>query len=103
MAIDKLNPGAAAGIYKNAQKALDNPGVSGKDGVSFGDMVKNAAEDLIGSLRGSEKVSSQAVVGKADLTDVVEAVTQAELTLQTVVAMRDRLLGAYQEIMRMPI
>jgi len=48
-------------------------------------------------------MSAQAVTGEADLTDVVAAITSAELTLQTVVAVRDRLISAYQEIMRMPI
>ncbi|MCB1556314.1 MAG: flagellar hook-basal body complex protein FliE [Alphaproteobacteria bacterium] len=71
--------------------------------MSFGDMVKKVAKDSIAVMRGGEKTSAQAVLGKADLTDVVEAVTQAELTLQTVMAVRDRLLNAYQEIMRMPI
>ena len=42
-------------------------------------------------------------MGTANLTDVVEAVTAAEMTLETVVAMRDRMMSAYQEIMRMPI
>ena len=50
-----------------------------------------------------EKLSAQSVAGKAELTDVVTAVTSAELTLQTVVAVRDRVISAYQEIMRMPI
>jgi flagellar hook-basal body complex protein FliE len=46
---------------------------------------------------------AQGVTGENDLTDIVEAVTAAELTLQTVVAVRDRLVSAYQDIMRMPI
>ena len=37
------------------------------------------------------------------LQDVVEAVTEAELSLQKVTAVRDRVISAYQEIMRMPI
>ena len=48
-------------------------------------------------------MSAMAVTGEADITDVVQAVTSAELTLQTVVAVRDRMISAYQEIMRMPI
>lgn len=41
--------------------------------------------------------------GAADLTDVVTAVGKAELTLQTVVAVRDKVIQAYQEVLRMPI
>lgn len=54
-------------------------------------------------MKAGEKASAQAVTGEASLTDVVEAVTDAEMTLQTVVAIRDRMLNAYQEIMRMPV
>ena len=48
-------------------------------------------------------MSAQAAIGKADLTDVVTAVTNAEMTLQTVTAVRDKVVSAYQEILRMPI
>jgi flagellar hook-basal body complex protein FliE len=40
---------------------------------------------------------------KAELVDVVTAVTQAEITLETVTAVRDKVISAYQDIMRMPI
>lgn len=103
MPLDKINPAVAANVYSTVQKAGQGAGVAAGDGMSFGDMVKKVAKDSIAVMRGGEKTSAQAVLGKADLTDVVEAVTQAELTLQTVMAVRDRLLNAYQEIMRMPI
>jgi flagellar hook-basal body complex protein FliE len=48
-------------------------------------------------------MSAKAVTGEADIVDVVQAVGNAEITLQTVVAVRDRVISAYQEIMRMPI
>ena len=48
-------------------------------------------------------MTAKAVAGEADILEVVSAVSNAEMTLQTVVAVRDRVLGAYQEIMRMPI
>jgi len=44
-----------------------------------------------------------AIAGTGNLTDVVSAVAKAELTLQTTVAIRDRVVQAYQDIMRMPI
>lgn len=54
-------------------------------------------------MKKGEAVSAKAAVGKADLTEVVTAVTNAEVTLQTVTAVRDRVVNAYQEILRMPI
>lgn len=103
MAVDKINSAAAAGAYANIQKAGSAAGMDGQDKVSFGDLIKQSAQNALTAIRGGEKASAQAVIGKADLTDVVQAVTAAELTLQTVVAVRDRMLQAYQDIMRMPI
>ena len=51
----------------------------------------------------AEKMSAQAAAGKADVTDVVAAVSNAEISLQLVVAVRDRAVQAYQDIIRMPI
>lgn len=104
MAINGMtNPAAAAGAYANTAKAIQVPGIEAAKGESFADAMKDIAQDAIDSLHKGEKASANAVLGTANLTDVVEAVTAAELTLQTVVAVRDRMLGAYQEIMRMPI
>ena len=101
MAIDKINPAAAAGAYSNAQKS--GSGMDGNDKTSFGDVMKTVAEKSINTMKEGEKASAQAVMGTANLTDVVEAVTAAEMTLQTVVTVRDRMVSAYQDIMRMPI
>jgi flagellar hook-basal body complex protein FliE len=100
--VDQINPAAAAGLYANTQKVDANKGVGGEN-VSFGDILKRAGQGAIDTVRAGEKASAEAVVGTADLTDVVEAVSSAEMTLQTVVTVRDRMVSAYQEIMRMPI
>lgn len=104
MAIE-VGPKAAAAAYRKALERISSPG--GGDGqtpmTSFGDMVKNQLDDAIQTGRTSEKISADAIVGKADLQQVVEAVTAAELSLSTVTAVRDRVVAAYQEIMRMPI
>jgi flagellar hook-basal body complex protein FliE len=65
--------------------------------------LKNVAESWIDTLRKGEQKSAQAVAGQVDIRDVVMAVNNAEVTLQTAVAVRDKVIQAYQEIMRMPI
>jgi flagellar hook-basal body complex protein FliE len=45
----------------------------------------------------------QATAGKADLIEVVTAIAESEAALETLVAVRDKVIGAYEEIMRMPI
>lgn len=69
----------------------------------FLDMVKDVAKDAVESNRQAESISQDALRGKADLTDVVTAVANAEATLQTVVNVRDKVIRAYQEILKMPI
>jgi flagellar hook-basal body complex protein FliE len=65
----------------------------------LGDVVNNTVE----TLQKSEKSTFAAAAGQADIVDVVTSVTNAELTLQTVVAVRDKVIEAYQDIMKMPI
>ena len=47
--------------------------------------------------------SAQALTGSGNLTDAVTALSRAELTLQTATALRDRVVQAYQDIIKMPI
>ena len=62
-----------------------------------------AIKDSIGTIRQGEQAATQQVQGKANLVDVVQSVNAAELTLDTVVAVRDKVVAAYQSIMNMPI
>jgi flagellar hook-basal body complex protein FliE len=69
----------------------------------FADLVRGGLEGARSDLRASEAKAVEALSGRASLQDVVEAVTEAELSLQKMTAVRDRVISAYQEIMRMPI
>jgi flagellar hook-basal body complex protein FliE len=110
-----INPTAAATAYQQALNRAVEPstgdgmddgvqiGAAGGGGVSFTDMLRSAVESGSDTMTKSENIGLQAVAQKADIVDVVTAVNAAEVTLQTVVAVRDRMVQAYQEIMRMPI
>jgi flagellar hook-basal body complex protein FliE len=65
--------------------------------------VKGALSNSVEAGRLSETLSGKALQGKADLADVVMAVNNAEISLQAVTAIRDRLVNGIQELMRMPI
>ncbi len=103
--IDKIaNPAAAANAYANTAKAAGaSPLETAGNKQTFGDMMKDIAISGINTLRNSETMSAKAVTGDAALPDVVQAVNAAELTLSTVVAVRDRMINAYQELMRTQI
>ena len=75
----------------------------GQDGGEFADLVKNALKEAKKIGEQSEQMSIQGIQDKADLNQVITAVAEAELTLQTVVAIRDKVVEAYREILRMPI
>lgn len=95
-------------ISKIYQTALDQKGKDGMsaraDGApSFGDILKQSIGSAIDAQKTSEKVSAAAVLGKADMTDVLKAVNDAEMALNTVLAVRDRVVQAYQQIMRTAI
>lgn len=94
----------AIGAYLNSAKIADKGISAGQDdSFSFGSLIKGAVDKVVATQKASEAVSTQAVLGNASLTDVVQAVSEAEITLQTVMSVRDRLVAAYQDIMRMPI
>ena len=71
--------------------------------TSFGDMIVGMVGQTSTNLRAAETASMRQVAGKGDLIDVVTAIGAAEAALDTVVAVRDRVVSAYGEIMRMQI
>ena len=79
------------------------PGSATASGQQFADLVREFANKSINAEHEGEKLSVQAVDNDADLVDIVTAVTNAEITLETVVTLRDRVIQAYQEVIRMPI
>src|SRR5437899_609740 len=74
-----------------------------RTGPSFGEMLQQFGDQAIATGREDEKQSLAASVGKANMADVVTAVSSAELTVQTVTAVRDKVVAAYQEVLRMQI
>ena len=92
----------ATAAYGRAAKAETTPGADAGDG-GFAGMVRRAIDETVTTSKASEGASLAAVAGQGDLTHVVTAVAEAETALQTVVAVRDRVIEAYKDIMRMPI
>lgn len=95
--------------YKTAQQLQGVGGIGNiggtqaTDGKNFSDILADAAQDSVEVLKEGERATIAGAKGTADITNVVTAVNNAELTLQTIVAVRDKVINAYQDIMRMPI
>lgn len=68
-----------------------------------GEAFAATAKDFLGAMREGEATVKAGLVGRADPQAVVEALAATELAVQTAVAVRDKVVEAYQEILRMPV
>ena len=93
----RITPAGAADAYARVDR-----GDAGGAG-SFGSVLQNALDGAIETGHTAEAQAMQAISGEGNLTDVVTALSHAELALQTATAIRDRVVQAYQDIMKMPI
>ena len=98
----------ALAAYRNAAsqgtgQPVPTPELDQAPGSDFGTMVRDLISESVDAGHRGEEMSARGVTGQADLNEVVMAVNNAELSLQMVVGVRDRVIQAYQEIIRMPI
>ena len=102
-----VGPSQAIQAYAQAAQALSSAGqpavaeASPEEG--FGNLVREQISGLVDEGRAFEATGVDLVQGRADVVDVVTAVAETEVLLETVVTVRDRVIQAYQEILRMPI
>lgn len=96
----KMLPFQAAEAYGVAKTALRPAGPvnSGSAGLAF-----DAIQKLAGVIEQSEKASVGLMTGGADPHSVIEAIAAAELAIETAVTVRDKVVEAYQELLRMPV
>jgi flagellar hook-basal body complex protein FliE len=95
-----VRPDDAARAYRSVDAGDVAAGPGGQD---FGTTLQNAIGSTVAASRDAEAKSAAAIAGSGDVTDMVTAVSKAELTLQTAMALRDRVVQAYQDIIKMPI
>ena len=96
-----VTPSAAAEAYGQVDRG--EAGGSGANGGAFGAVLQRALQGTVDALHTADGKTMQALSGGGNLTEVVTALARAELTLQTATAIRDRVVQAYQDIMKMPI
>lgn len=103
-----ITPLLAARAYAAAQsQATGDLGgasdVSASQGPNFGEMLKGVMTDTIHATRVAEQQMVAGAQGKADLVNVVTAISSAETSLQTLISVRDQVISAYQQVMAMQI
>ena len=99
-----MNPLMAAKAYAAVQGgAMPTAPVAPAGGPGFSELLSNVMGDMTQPSKAAETQMTAMVQGQGSLIDVVTAVSSAEASLETVMAVRDQVISAYQEIMRMPI
>ena len=101
-------PAAAANAYASPARMSDPSAGLGKalgesNGPSFGSLLKDALGAAVEGGRKSDAQQQAMVAGKANIVDAVTAVSETEVAVEALVSVRDRMIQAYEEIMRMPI
>lgn len=101
---------AVASAYGNAARLITDQNKSSLSGLGqqgqlpdFGKLVTEGLQGVVDAGKTSDKLSLDLVNGKANVVDVVTAISQTELAMESMVAVRDKVISAYEEIMRMPI
>lgn len=103
------NPSAAASAYAALARLTSPPpevstGAGAAAGTpNFTSLLAEALGSVLEAGRRSDAQAQAVVAGKADIVDVVTAVAETEVAIQTLVSVRDRVIQSYEEIMRMPI
>ena len=100
------SPAIAANAYASAARILDSGGAAkaaDSGAASFGDVLKEAIGGVLDAGRKSDAQTVAMASGKANVMDVVTAVAETDVAVSTLVSVRDRVIAAYEDIMKMPI
>lgn len=106
-----IDPASAAAAYANAASqggaggaaSAAGEAMAAGQGPSFADFVQDALQEAVATGHRAEATAFEVAAGEGNIVDVVTAIAAAEMTIQTVVSVRDKMVSAYQEIMRMPM
>ena len=101
------SPTVAANAYANLARILDTGGAGKGGGESGGPSFSSILKDALGSVADAGRKSDAQTVamaqGKANVMDVVTAVAETDVAVSTLVSVRDRVIQAYEDILKMPI
>ena len=100
-----VNVSDVLSIYKKTGGIIDDAGSaasplsSSSGGASFGDVLKSFGTDAVSTLHAGEEAAMGQISGtKTDLAGVASAISKAEIVLDEITAVRDKVIAAYQSI-----
>ena len=101
---------AATAAYSNAARLLGDaaksplPGAAGGTQTpDFASVLSQALQGVVDQGKASDQKALDLVSGKGNLVDVATSVSQTQVAVEGLVAVRDRVISAYEDIMKMPI
>ncbi len=102
--IENLGPGRLGGRDLLDRAERPRPGRGAAGGPSFGEALEDALRTVDGDMTRADRKAVQWISGEGgDLHDVLLEMQQADLSFRTMLQVRNKLLEAYKEIMRMPV
>ncbi len=93
----------AISAYQNAAGLKSSQGVAQSGGGQFANLIGSGIDGAIDTLKSAEANTINAMSDKVSIDELAVSVANAEMTLRTVVAVRDKVISAYQDIIKMPI
>ena len=101
------SPTVAANAYAALSRIMESGGAEkstqSAGGQSFSALLKDAVGSVLDAGKKSDAQTTAMAAGKANMVDVVTAVTETEVAIEALVSVRDKVIQAYEEILRMPI
>lgn len=98
---------AATNAYNSAAQLMQNPQQPARivedSGPNFAQVLADTVQSTVQTGNQADQMSMQMLNGNANIVDVVTAVSETELAIESMVTVRDKVISAYEEIMRMPI
>ena len=102
-------PAVAANAYAALARMGDRTASVVRDGgavetgVNFGSVLKDVMQTVTEAGHRSDAQAQAVAMGKANMIDVVTAVAESETAIQALVSVRDKVIAAYEDILKMPI
>jgi flagellar hook-basal body complex protein FliE len=102
-------PTIAANAYAALAKMRDSTaniagaGSAQDAGPNFGSILKDVIDAVSAAAQKSDAQAQAVAAGKANMVDVVTAVAETETAFQTLVSVRDKVIAAYEDVLKMPI
>ncbi len=103
-----VTPSGAASAYARVQggsvSSVDDVGdTAGGSDAGFGSTLQRALEGVVRTGHEADAQAAEGISGEGNITDIVMAVSRAQLALQSTVAIRDKVVQAYQDVMKMSV